>query len=153
MNMFADFLEEMSGKGLGAVIGLLLGGLIAWLIGRWRRRHLRYKVLRGDARDTVVIHHHLVETVAAPEAPPGRRPRLDAHEPGPALQNGASTHGRAAPVGSTHQVRGDHVCAGPGPGSPLGPVGNERGPLGSFRKCADPAKLGMRPCSPFTLHS
>ena len=74
--LFADFFDELSGKGLGAVLGLIIGGLLAWVIGQWRRRHLRHKVLRGDARDTVVLHHHLVETVVAPEAPQGRRPTV-----------------------------------------------------------------------------
>jgi hypothetical protein len=74
--LWADIFDELGTKGLGAVIGLLLGGLITWLVGHWRRRHLRYKVLRGDARDTVVIHHHLVETAAAAETPYGRRPAV-----------------------------------------------------------------------------
>jgi hypothetical protein len=73
---FGDIFDELSGKGLGAVIGLVFGGIIAWLVGYWRLRHLRHKVLKGDARDTVVLHHHLVETAAAPEAPHGRRPKV-----------------------------------------------------------------------------
>src|SRR5262249_4925378 len=46
---------------LSAVIGLVLGGLIAWLIGHWRRRRERLSIASGDARDTVVIQHHIVE--------------------------------------------------------------------------------------------
>jgi len=71
--LIANIYDELGGRGLSAVIGLLLGGLITWFVGYWRRRSLRHKVLRGDARDTVVIHHHLVETVEAPDAPYGRR--------------------------------------------------------------------------------
>jgi len=62
-------LGELSGRGLGVVIGLLAGGLITWLVGRWRRHRQRQSILRGDARDTVVIHHHLVEP--GPPARPG----------------------------------------------------------------------------------
>src|SRR5579863_6229904 len=69
--LLADLLDELGGKGLSAVLGLIIGGLIAWVVGYWRRRHLRHKVLHGDARDTVVIHHHLVETEVVPQ---GRRP-------------------------------------------------------------------------------
>jgi hypothetical protein len=68
------FFDELSTKGLSVIFGLLVGGLITLLIGHFRRRHMRHRVLKGDARDTVVLHHHLVETVAAPEAPHGRRP-------------------------------------------------------------------------------
>src|SRR5690242_6864814 len=72
--LLADIFDELGAKGLGAVIGLVVGGIITWLVGHWRRRHLRHRVLKGDARDTVVIHHHLIEATAAPEAPHGRRP-------------------------------------------------------------------------------
>ena len=53
---------ELSGRGLGIALGLLVGGLITGLVGRWRRHEQRRSILRGDARDTVVIHQHLVET-------------------------------------------------------------------------------------------
>jgi hypothetical protein len=59
--MFGNILEELSGHGYGALIGLLLGGLIGWLTGRWKRYRERRSILQGDARDTVVIQHHLVE--------------------------------------------------------------------------------------------
>ena len=72
--LFADLLDELGGKGLSAVLGLILGGLLAWIVAYWRRRHLRHKVLHGDARDTVVIHHHLVETEGAARRRKGRRP-------------------------------------------------------------------------------
>jgi hypothetical protein len=74
--MFADFFDDLGAKGLSAVIGLLLGGVITLIVSHWRRRHLRQRVLRGDARDTVALHLHLVESVAAPEAPHGRRPTV-----------------------------------------------------------------------------
>jgi hypothetical protein len=52
---------ELSGRGLGVVLGLIAGGVITWLVGRWHRYRQRRSILHGDARDTVVIHHHLVE--------------------------------------------------------------------------------------------
>jgi hypothetical protein len=72
----ADIFTQLSDKGLSALIGLVVGGLIALLVGHWRRRHLRSKVLRGDARDTVVIHHHLIESEPAPSPSQGRRPKV-----------------------------------------------------------------------------
>ena len=54
---------ELGGRGLGVVLGLLAGGSLTWLAGRWRRHRQRQSILRGDARDTVVIHHHIVEPV------------------------------------------------------------------------------------------
>jgi hypothetical protein len=74
--LIADIFDEISGKGLSAIIGLILGGILAWIVGIWRRRHLRHKVLKGDARDTVVIHYHLVDSIPVPEAPHGRRPTV-----------------------------------------------------------------------------
>ena len=67
--MFDKFVEELGGKGLGIVVGMVSGGLITWAVGRWRRHRQRRSVLRGDARDTIVIHHHLVEP--APPAEDG----------------------------------------------------------------------------------
>lgn len=54
-------ISELSGRGLGVVLGLVAGGLITASVGRWRRFRQRQSILRGDARDTVVIHHHAVE--------------------------------------------------------------------------------------------
>ena len=65
-----DFLTaELSGRGLGVVLGLVVGGVVTGAVGRWRRHRERQSVLRGDARDTVVVHHHLVEP--APDGGPG----------------------------------------------------------------------------------
>ena len=64
--MLDKIIGELSGRGLGVLLGLLAGGLITWFVGRWRRYHQRQSVLRGDARDTIVIHHHLL-TVPSPK--------------------------------------------------------------------------------------
>jgi hypothetical protein len=60
--MLANILDELGGRGISALIGVVFGGLMAWLFGRWRRLKERRSILRGDARDTVVINLHLVET-------------------------------------------------------------------------------------------
>ena len=61
-------MDELPGRGASALLGLVIGGVIAWLIARWRRHRERQNILRGDARDTVVIHHHILES------PPGGGP-------------------------------------------------------------------------------
>jgi hypothetical protein len=62
-------INELSGRGLGVLLGLLVGALITALVARWRRHRERMRVLAGDARDTVVINHHVVEP--APTTPGG----------------------------------------------------------------------------------
>lgn len=61
--MFAEFdiVEELRGKGFGVFLGLLLGTVIAWVVARWKRYRQRQSILKGDARDTVVIAHHIIE--------------------------------------------------------------------------------------------
>jgi hypothetical protein len=53
--------RELGGRGVATVFGLIVGSLITAIIARWRRRRERQSILRGDARDTVVIHLHLAE--------------------------------------------------------------------------------------------
>ncbi|HEX4608354.1 MAG TPA: hypothetical protein VH092_09120 [Urbifossiella sp.] len=67
--MFDHLLNELTGRGMGVVIGLVAGGLITAVVARWRRHRQRLSILCGDARDTVVIHHHLIEP--GPAAEPG----------------------------------------------------------------------------------
>jgi hypothetical protein len=67
--MFGTLMEELGSRGATALFGLVLGGLITWLVGYWRWRRLRLQVLAGDARDTVVLHHHLVERGDGAAAP------------------------------------------------------------------------------------
>jgi hypothetical protein len=64
--MLGDIFEQLSGHGAGVVLGLVLGGLLGWLGGRWRRYQERRNILRGDARGTVVIQQHLVEGADVP---------------------------------------------------------------------------------------
>jgi hypothetical protein len=59
--MFDWLVGELGGRGVGVILGLIIGGLITWLFGRWRRFRERQSILCGDARDTVVIHQHVVE--------------------------------------------------------------------------------------------
>jgi hypothetical protein len=65
--MFDFIARELSGRGIEAVQAFLLGGLASWAIGHWRRRRQRQSVLRGDARDTVVIEQHIVEAAEVPD--------------------------------------------------------------------------------------
>jgi hypothetical protein len=66
--MFGTFLEELGGRGTGVLLGLVVGGVCGWLLERWRRLRERRRILRGDARDTVVIALHVVEPVEPPSA-------------------------------------------------------------------------------------
>jgi hypothetical protein len=54
-------LDELEGHGFSALLGLLLGAVVAWFFARWKRLQERRRLRRGDARDTVVIHQHQVE--------------------------------------------------------------------------------------------
>src|SRR5947199_1744196 len=56
----SDLFDELGGKGVSAVLGLLIGGLAAWLYARWKLYQQRQHILAGDARETVVIHHHQI---------------------------------------------------------------------------------------------
>jgi len=72
--MFGALLDELGTRGTGVLVGLLIGAACTWLVAWWRRRRERHRVLRGDARDTVVIALHLVEAAPAdqpdkPKAP------------------------------------------------------------------------------------
>jgi hypothetical protein len=58
--------QELGGKGISALAGLLFGALLAWLYARWKRYQERRSILQGNARDTVVIHQHIVEAADAP---------------------------------------------------------------------------------------
>ena len=71
--MFEFITRELSGRGLATLLAFLLGGLVSWALGLWRRRRERQSILRGDARDTVVIEHHIVEAAESPDPEhPGR---------------------------------------------------------------------------------
>jgi hypothetical protein len=71
--MWEFFVREFSGRGAATLLAFLLGGLASWALGRWRRMRQRQSILRGDARDTIVIEHHITEVADAPDPEhPGR---------------------------------------------------------------------------------
>ena len=65
-----NIFQELSKHGIIAVLGMLGGGVITWIVARWKRHRERQDILRGNARDTVVIHLHLISSVDVP-APDG----------------------------------------------------------------------------------
>src|SRR5438552_3864138 len=64
--------DELSGRGAAALLGASGGAMFSWLVARWRRVQDLRRILSGDARETVVINHHLIETVEVP-TPTGRQ--------------------------------------------------------------------------------
>lgn len=59
--MFTVMLHEVSGRGLGVLLGMAVGSLTTAFIARRRRMKERQSILKGDARDTIVIHQHVLE--------------------------------------------------------------------------------------------
>ena len=73
--MFADIYDELGGRGMSVLLGLMLGGMVTWLFSRWKRMRQRQSIQAGDARDTVVINMHIVESAEQP-GPDGRLRRV-----------------------------------------------------------------------------
>lgn len=71
------FGDELQSRGLTTIAWFVAGAAGAWLLAWWRRRAERRSILRGDARDTVVLQHHVVESETRPDpAEPGRTVRV-----------------------------------------------------------------------------
>ena len=68
--MMTGLFDELSRHGLMAVIGAVIGAIVTWFAARWRRHKERLSILRGDARDTIVIQQHIV---TAADGPGGKR--------------------------------------------------------------------------------
>lgn len=67
--MLDDLVREVSGRGMGVVLGLVAGTTVTAIIARWRRLRERRSILRGDARDSVVIAQHIVDVRDTPDGP------------------------------------------------------------------------------------
>ncbi len=75
--MWNHFINEFGGRGAGVLIGMVMGTIVTWLLTWWKRRSERHSIMLGDARDTVVIAQHIVDSVEVPASegsPPTRRP-------------------------------------------------------------------------------
>ncbi len=66
--MLTSLLHEASGRTIGVLVGMLAGSLITAIVARRRRLNERRRILEGDARDTVVIHQHIVESAKVVDA-------------------------------------------------------------------------------------
>ena len=69
--MFATFFEDLSGRGISVLFGLVIGAVVTGVLAWVRRHRQRMSILCGDARDTVVINHHLVEQTELPDGGKG----------------------------------------------------------------------------------
>lgn len=67
MNLEPRMFHDFAGRSLAGVLGMLLGSIIAFLTARWRRHRQHQELLRGNAQETIVIEHHLVETALGPD--------------------------------------------------------------------------------------
>ena len=65
--MASHILHELGGRGIGVIVGMVLGGTVTGLYARWKRYRQKQSVLCGDPRDTVVINLHLVESTGGPD--------------------------------------------------------------------------------------
>lgn len=68
--MLLAFTLDLEGRLFGVLFGLSVGSLITWVLATWRRNAARRDVLRGDARDTLVIEQHIIERGTAADGRP-----------------------------------------------------------------------------------
>jgi|HubBroStandDraft_6_1064221.scaffolds.fasta_scaffold76776_2 hypothetical protein len=61
-----DLFQKVSEHGVLALLGMIVGAFVGWIVGIRRRHRERLSILRGDARDTIVIQHHLITAVDVP---------------------------------------------------------------------------------------
>lgn len=62
MRIPLDMFNSIMGRAITGLCGVVIGAVLAVVLNRWKR-HREYRcILRGDARDTVVVEHHLVES-------------------------------------------------------------------------------------------
>lgn len=59
--MWEKLVQELGGRGATATFGMVIGSVVTWMLARWRRRREKKSVRSGDARETIVLHHHIVE--------------------------------------------------------------------------------------------
>jgi hypothetical protein len=73
--MWMELFDELRGRGAGVVIGMLIGTIATAVIAIRKRRAERQHILCGDARDTVVIAQHVIdsEDIPATDGLPSRR--------------------------------------------------------------------------------
>lgn len=60
--MIEQIADAVGARGAAMALGLSVGALGSWLVARRKLARARRSVSTGDARDTVVINHHVVET-------------------------------------------------------------------------------------------
>src|SRR4051812_5376126 len=60
------FISELSSRGAVGLLSMISGFLLSWFLTRWKRHKEWQSILHGDARDTVVIEHHLVTATDVP---------------------------------------------------------------------------------------
>src|SRR5262245_35446244 len=121
--MFDKLSDELGTRGVSTAFGVLLGGAIGWCLARWKRHRERVNIFAGDARDTVVIQQHMVQSVADPDMPGGRRATsLRIRSPGQARVDQVVPNSHLALV----------LTKRAGEVSPLNPLISMAGPEGSF---------------------
>jgi hypothetical protein len=64
--MWNQLINEFGGRGASLLFGMLMGTFVTGLVAWWKRRSERHSILLGDARDTVVIAQHIVDSVEVP---------------------------------------------------------------------------------------
>ena len=75
--MWNQLVNEFGGRGASVLFGMFVGMLATGLVAWWKRRGERHSIMLGDARDTVVIAQHIVDSVEVPStdgSPQVRRP-------------------------------------------------------------------------------
>lgn len=64
--MWNHLVNEFGGRGASVLIGMLMGTLVTAFLAWLKRRSERRSIMLGDARDTVVIAQHVIDSIEVP---------------------------------------------------------------------------------------